>query len=376
MSQEHIGEPHQIFMDIIQERGGVEEILEAMAGFLENTAFWDTSTGNIHIASRSEQFIAQMRRMPLHELVAIYPHGTVEDGGERLGYMFYYHEGDGLSQESRDLALKFGLTALKFSLGGRRYLLKEDRRIREELVRGVLAGNKRLAEKNIKKAAMAGWHLPESAVVTVAEFRGNGDPSGPIEILGGWLRSRYPQGIQATIADDLVALIPCQEGEWALRLKEALSEYTTSSHSKYPFRIGIGSPASNPMEYRKSHEEARAAIEIAQRLTEGDVVFWRDMETLDLLSSIPWNERTKAFVKKYLGDLDREGELASSLRALVKYGWNMKCAASALSIHYNTMRYRYDKIGSVINMEDDPWMRLNITLAVILDELAEKMRRK
>lgn len=363
-------------MELIQERRGTEEILEAMGGFLQNVAFWDSATGNIHVASRSKQFIAQVRRMPLHELIAIYPHGTVEEGGERLGYVLYYH-GEEVSETTVKEALAFGLTALRLSLGGRRHIIKEGQQIREEVVRGLIAGNKRLSDKAIRKAGSMGWQLSGPVAAVIAEHTGSGDLSVAIGQFSGWLRSRYPSAIQGTVSDDLVVVIPAEDAEWRSKLEQGLTEYVGSAKA-VPFRIGVGS-AVPPMELGISHIQARTAVDMGRRMGQTAVTFWEDMEVLGILSSIPWNDDTKGFVKRRLEKLrpGRERDLLQSLRALVRRSWNMKDASRDLSIHYNTMRYRYDKIASLTDLKDEePWSRIGLFLAVLLDELSEDMGRK
>lgn len=372
-------DPSRVFMKVIQDGRGVEDILEAMKIFLENVAFWDGITGNVHVASRSENFITQVRRLPLHELVAIYPHGTVEDGGDKLGYVLYYH-GEGLDQKTRSEALSFGLTALRLSLGGRRQVLREDQHIREEIVRGLAAGNRKLAEKVIRKANNMGWHVSGSMVAMVAEHRGGGDLSGSIGFLSGWLKSRYPNAIQGTVADDLVVLTSATDLGWKKKLEQDLAEYVGSSSTKVPFRIGVGSVASDPMDFGKSYLQARKSIDMGRRMIgHKTVMFWDDMEVMEVLASVPWNDRTRGFIDRYLGNLamEKDRELLLSLRSLVRSSWNLKVAARDLSIHYNTMRYRYDKITSITGInDDDPWTRTSVTLAVLLDEISEDLGRK
>lgn len=362
-------------MELIRDRRGTEDILEAMRGFLENVAFWDSATGNVHVASRSEQFIAQVRRMPLHELVAIYPHGTVEEGGERLGYLLYYH-GEDLDRATGEDSLAFGLTALRLSLGGRRQLIREDQQIREELVRGLIAGNKKLAEKAIRKAGSMGWQLSGPVAAVVAEPVG-GDISSAIGLLASWLRSRHPGAIQGTFMDDLVVVVPAEDSLWRRKLERDLSEYGGASKAKAGFRIGVGSPAT-PMDLGKSYLQAREAMDMGQRMGR-PVAFWEDMEVLGVLSSVPWDDGTRVFVDSRLSGIKSEsdGELLRSLRALVRRSWNLKAAAADLSIHYNTMRYRLEKILSITGLNDDnPWTRISLGLAVLLDEISEDMGRK
>ncbi len=364
-------------MEIIQDRRGTDDILEAMRCFLENVAFWDSATGNVHVASRSKQFIAQVRRMPLHELVAIYPHGTVEDGGEKLGYVLYYH-GEDLDKDTGRDALAFGITALRLSLGGRRYLIKEDQSTRAEVVRGLVAGNRKLSEKAIRRAGSMGWQLSGPVAAIVAEHTGSGDLAGAIAVLSGWIRSRYPSAIQGTVSDDLVVVIQAEDHGWRNRLEKELVEYVGASDARGPFKIGVGSAVSS-MDIRHSYSQAQEAIDMGQRMGQRSVVFWEDMEVLGIIGSIPWDDRTRGFVSGYMSGLrqERNKDLTASLRALVRRSWNLKAAAEDLSIHYNTMRYRYDKIASITGLrDDDPWARIGLSLATLLDELSENMGRK
>ena len=56
-----------------------------------------------------------------------------------------------------------------------------------------------------------------------------------------------------------------------------------------------------------------------------------------------------------------------TLQEIVQCDWNLKKASENLYLHYNSMKYRYSKICSVMNMDfDDHGNRLMTEIAIVV----------
>ncbi|MCF4150597.1 helix-turn-helix domain-containing protein [Dethiosulfovibrio sp. F2B] len=367
------GNPASVFMRFIEERKGVEETVRILGEFLGNVAFWENDTGNLHMAAKSGQFISQVKEMPLHELIAIYPHGTVEDKGERLGYVLYYRE-DGSDPIGESQILRFGTTALRLAIEERKGRSEESHQMKGDLVRDILAKNKRLAERSLRKAAERGTGINGPLLVLVAEFDGGKKASEPVYLLSRWLQSRFPSALQGTVMDDLVLLLPIKEKEWRNDLESVLSEFLSKQKYREEFSIGVGSVVDNAVEAWKSHEEAMEAIVLGGRLGKGPISFWQDMEVYDVLRSLPPTAKNTKFINRYMNVIRKDKDARETLRSLVRSGWHLKTAAADLNIHYNTLRYRQDRIWEILGIDgQDPMAKLNLTLACLMDEIREDM---
>lgn len=366
------------FMELITFKKNVEDIVSAIGNFLGNVAYWDKTTGNIHISSRSDKFTGQIKGMPIHELISIYPHGTVEDRGDTYGYLFYYQDPKDQEDLLEKEALNFGITALRLATGNRKGWLDEEQKIREEVLQGLLVNNIKLVRKTLRKAASLGWHLKGPIVAMVIEISQSERTTDRDHFIAGWLKSRFPHGLQGWFSDDMVMLLPLKDTDknWRNNLKNTMEGLIRTLKDKTPNSItiytGVGSSVENIEECGRSHTEAREAITISRRYDKGSVAIWDNMGIYRLLSHIP-EEESKKFVERYLSPLeknDKNGELKRTIRALANCNWHMKEAAKKLDIHYNTMRYRFNQIEKRLSLSPiDSETKLNLSIAVILDEI-------
>lgn len=101
------------------------------------------------------------------------------------------------------------------------------------------------------------------------------------------------------------------------------------------------------------------------------------MGAYKLLYKITVDQEMKEFCDKYLWpliDYDRENntEYIRTLRALVDNDWNLKATADKLYIHYNTMKYRFEKICEILNINlKDKENKFSMELALKLMSMAD-----
>ena len=143
--------------------------------------------------------------------------------------------------------------------------------------------------------------------------------------------------------------------------------------------VGIGSPKEDILFSVGSEQEARKALEVAlspevtQRL-----VFWDDLGIYKLLSLINNNPDAGAFINEQLAPLlalDRENgssRLFETLSAISQNRWQLKNAAEALNVHYNTIKYRFNQICELYGGSIDGQRQLSLSLAVELYMINKK----
>lgn len=73
-------------------------------------------------------------------------------------------------------------------------------------------------------------------------------------------------------------------------------------------------------------------------------------------------------------DHDCDSELQETIRALLACNFNWKATAEKLFVHVNTLRYRYDKIEQLLNMDlADPDVRFNLYAAIRVGDVLKKL---
>lgn len=178
---------------------------------------------------------------------------------------------------------------------------------------------------------------------------------------------------------DLIAFIvsapKSQRSDLAPRLKgifrtiqEKLKQITS-----FTITIGVGDYYENIRDIYKSYTEARISINLGYALRWFDrILFYRDMGLYRMLTPIIDSPEAKEFCERYLKpleDYDQQNgrQLMATLQEIVQSGWNLKKASENMYLHYNSMKYRYSKICSVMNVDfDDHANRLMTEIAMIV----------
>lgn len=137
--------------------------------------------------------------------------------------------------------------------------------------------------------------------------------------------------------------------------------------------IGIGNSYEYIDEMKLSLQEANKAIEISHiKNTPSPIIFYKDTGIYSLLMQI---DNGRVLDNYYMSHLEplmevdklQEGNLCKTLETYLKCNCNANAAADQLFIHRNTMRYRLDKIKSILGKEitdTDACMELNLAFHI------------
>jgi hypothetical protein len=108
-----------------------------------------------------------------------------------------------------------------------------------------------------------------------------------------------------------------------------------------------------------------ACIHLHELLGFRSMVWLEELESLTILFDASDRKRLDQFVNSVLGPVAERPELLSTLRAYYALGRNRARAARHLNVHVNTLRYRLERIESLIGLSfDDPAKEAAIQLAV------------
>ena len=180
---------------------------------------------------------------------------------------------------------------------------------------------------------------------------------------------------QSDLISFIVSVPPEERDQLIPRLEEVFHRIQEKLRLISPFTItmGVGNYYENICDVYKSYTESRISINLGYALQWFDrILFYKDMGVYRMLTPIAANPETLDFCDKFLKpleDYDRENgrELMDTLREIVQCDWNLKKASENLYLHYNSMKYRYSKICSVMNMDfDDHGNRLMTEIAIVV----------
>jgi purine catabolism regulator len=270
------------------------------------------------------------------------------------------------------------VTALR--LAQERIVAAADERFRavclDELVTGHVADDAVVRER----ALAFGWDLSCPRAVLVAEVDAIG--GRPFAELAGTPRESWtlrrlveaargalgPQAIVWERSSGLAALVSA-EGSLvggAARLKESACRRVDGAE----LSIGVGQVYADPLQLRNSYSEAVRALDTARRARgAGQIASFAELGLERLLLSCP-DVELRAFVAETLGPLVQYESrhpgcnLIHSLQTFLAHGRSVADTARALYVHYNTIRYRLDRVQMLLGpVVDDPERCLRLELA-------------
>jgi PucR family transcriptional regulator, purine catabolism regulatory protein len=139
-----------------------------------------------------------------------------------------------------------------------------------------------------------------------------------------------------------------------------------------PVSAGLSRPVEDPQHIAGAYDQASRAVTIGRRVQgESAVAHFDDLGAYRVLSLVEDRAELREFAEEVLGELARDTEPARDLRrtleVLLETGGNVAEAARRLHFHYNTLRYRIDKLESIVGaFTVDARVRLDVQLALLV----------
>lgn len=137
--------------------------------------------------------------------------------------------------------------------------------------------------------------------------------------------------------------------------------------------FGVGSPASDITEWRRSFREARNVLSWGKVISPFEKVFLvRDHRLHELIASAD-NDLKNGFAERKLALINGERDSADLKKTILKWcecNFVVRDTAKALHIHRNTLHYRIEKIHKICGFSMRDFMRMmELYLALQLEKL-------
>lgn len=129
-------------------------------------------------------------------------------------------------------------------------------------------------------------------------------------------------------------------------------------------KIGISRVCYDFMRLPAAFRDALEAVQLNMELDPSSaVIHYDDLGIGRLLMRLSDTEELERYCEDYLGDLirydrSRGTELLKTLSVVIATDGNLKEAAQKLFVHYNTLRYRLQKIKEVAGIEFSSWQEV------------------
>jgi len=156
---------------------------------------------------------------------------------------------------------------------------------------------------------------------------------------------------------------------------QTICERIRLENAPYTVSMGISPGVFELDDFRLAYECARQSLVIGSSINDGNtgqVTHYEDLGLFRIVSIAESQTSLQRFCNDAIGSLisyDRENdaELAPTLRIFLEQNQNSARTAKLLFIHYNTLRYRLERIKEVLgDVLDNPQQRLEIELALQL----------
>ena len=258
-------------------------------------------------------------------------------------------------------------TVLAVELLKRRAVWNAERRLSEDLVDSILAGEVSAAELRRKAAAFG---LEGEQPMAFAMLR----PAQRGTRALTELSDRLSEAAPCVVRDGGVAvLLEAADDEQARRRATALLDESGAGAG------GVGRVRRDPAELRRSYDEALYACEARPPNGHPVMATFRDLGSIQLLLSLQDERGVELYCDSLLGPLVEHDEahgsaLLESLRAYIEANGRWAEAAAQLKVHRHTLRYRMRKISELTGRDlGDAGDRLELWLALRAHQLRERV---
>lgn len=167
------------------------------------------------------------------------------------------------------------------------------------------------------------------------------------------------------------------------KLKNVFHQIQHALEVTVPFTVsmGVGTYIENIIDIHHSYEQARQVIQAVYQTHQFNrITFYDQIGLYKLLFSVAYNKEAIEFCDKYIQplreyDIQHHANLIETIQAIVNCGWNLKAASDALYLHYNSVKYRFQKICEILDMDlRNPEKHTEVELALKLFFLQKESR--
>lgn len=167
------------------------------------------------------------------------------------------------------------------------------------------------------------------------------------------------QALYMLFSDQLVMLLEPQDANnYAAQLKDVLEVIRSqiAQQSNHTVTIGVGEYKGQIMQAHQSYIEAREAVK-AVHFERGENVIrlYNEIWYYKVIHEMSESDNTISFLNKYLRklelyDAENNTDYVETLKMLTDNNWNYKATCEQLFVHYNTIKYRVDKVQEILGI--------------------------
>jgi purine catabolism regulator len=367
---------HKSFTKMVIDGKNNEDILGEVHQLIESdVAFVDTILDRIYIKSESESFIEDMQTEGIRDILGKYYYYVLEIGDSVYGYIVLNRTGEFRETDSLEqITIEHASTVLKLNIQREISKRQIEAKYKNEFIQDLILNNIDNAEEIMNRARNYNWKMEKGIVCLIIDVLGlkkrftvgqdlrklEEDRDKLFIRIVDYVRKYNRECHYTTYSDNIVFLVvPGENKEYDFfpHLNEVSSRLIRKfkEEENFDIRVGIGSHR-DLLDAHVSYEEARKAVLISRKLQNpGELYSYKDLGVYRILSDLTELSEAQAYCDQVLGGLrthDQEHgcDYLGTLKALIQNDWNLKKTSETMFIHYNTMKYRFQKISEVLGL--------------------------
>jgi PucR family transcriptional regulator, purine catabolism regulatory protein len=233
-----------------------------------------------------------------------------------------------------------------------------------------------------RRASAFGWDLERRLITLVLRLDDPPVPVVPDEVtrrppLAAEVRravsERDPSAAVVRFSNEVVVLMAPFDGDDARHHARAFASCLAEEAARSvggTVSVGLSRPIDDLTHAATGYQQASRALAIGRRVHgPAAVAHFDELGVHRVLALVEDATELRAFAAEVLGSLADDTpaarDLRRTLRALLDAGGNVAEAARALHFHYNTLRYRIDKLEGLLGpFMHDARVRLDVSLAL------------
>ncbi|WP_455598272.1 PucR family transcriptional regulator [Cloacibacillus sp.] len=375
----------QFLVDVALTADSFQELLRKIAENLKSPACFKDANGTIYIESDDHVFSEQVGAYPLEELRQRYFIEKIRDGERLLGHFLLPKD------YAADIDGRIDSAVLSIRVYCARKRAESERRqsAESDVLQRFLTGKLRL-ERAAAEFKERPFPLERGSMVAVIGYgksqrdrslKESEALSAIDEKFGRFFKRYVAWHERKKIVIAFTPQFPMDEGAACDFIEYTIENIKKRDETGEMFenlRVGFSSIKNDTEDLPKSYEEAEMAFRAACLLSGGGewCRAWRSLGAMRLLMLFAGHPETDRFVESVLGKLITEspkGEyenLLDTLECIEKNSWNLKQSSVEMNFHYNTLKYRYQRIQEILDIDLAlPVNRFNVALALKLYSL-------
>lgn len=368
----------------------------AFVSFIPRQAIYPERTA-LSSSLHADILALQQDSLSLEALLAKYEYYRLYINEETYGYLLFGEKWDSYEKSFEDyyrIAIEQAGIVLILLAQKQLAQMQIERNYREQFIQDLLRASFDSRSELNNRARTYNWNFDQGAFVAIVDvdnfkkqYLSDLDTEKNRHLLNTMdrilnicleiIKPQFEQVVYSLLSDQLVLIISdCRFQVKKIRETREIFELVCREIKRregFTATIGIGNYQDDISNISKSLHEAKKSVQIAKQMHKNDLVsIYEELGSLKIFALVSDSPEANEFYEMYIGKLARYDEkhntaLIDTLLAIRSSNWNLKKASEKMFIHYNTIKYRYQRICEILNIDlKDREKRLDVEIALKL----------